>query len=277
MLAIKKTETFSPDPITEVEQDNNITIDDIKTYQSLVFDDPKNEIDLGTENIEDMDDDDIIKKIATNKEKFADSGHYVFGCVRWTRCTRNGGWLGICDRWEEYDECPRHDHQRVDLMSIIIGPFKNALGNLTSGFTFPSGIKEIIDSLEQFMKDLQSQFDGFIGGINEGFGTVGEFITSIPDTMYGVLKTLIAGFQDLFKVLMLLMLDILRAVFSDEFLNILTPLFSWFMDPLKILIFGESGSGGIYNIGLQWMWYIVAAILLGIGLEVISISKILAG
>uniref|UniRef100_A0A6C0FEQ3 Uncharacterized protein n=1 Tax=viral metagenome TaxID=1070528 RepID=A0A6C0FEQ3_9ZZZZ len=277
MLAIKKTETFSPDPITEVEQDNNITIDDIKTYQSLVFDDPKNEIDLGTENIEDMDDDDIIKKIATNKEKFADSGHYVFGCVRWTRCTRNGGWLGICDRWEEYDECPRHDHQRFDLMPMIIGPFKNALGNLTSGFTFPSGIKEIIDDLEQFMKDLQSQFDGFIGGINEGFGVVGEFITSIPDTMYGVLKTLIAGFQDLFKVLMLLMLDILRAVFSDEFLNILTPLFSWFMDPLKILIFGESGSGGIYNIGLQWMWYIVAAILLGIGLEVISISKILAG
>ena len=95
--------------------------------------------------------------------------------------------------------------------------------------------------------------------------------------MFGVIRTLIAAFQDLFKALMLLMLDILRAVFSDEFLNVLEPLFSWFVKPFMILLFGKSGSGGIYNIGLEWMWYIVAAILLGIGLEVISISKILAG
>ena len=167
MLVIKNPETFAQDPITEVEQDNNITIDDIKTFQTLMFDDPKNEIDLGTENIEDMDDDDIIKKIATNKEKFADSGHYTLGCTLLPRCKRY--WGPACVELGYYTWCPVHDHQRLDLMSTIIGPFKKALGNLTSGFTFPSGITEIIDGLGEFMKGMQAEFDAFIGGIGEGF------------------------------------------------------------------------------------------------------------
>tara|TARA_X000001036_G_C20674490_1_gene803668 strand:+ start:1062 stop:1928 length:867 start_codon:yes stop_codon:yes gene_type:complete len=288
MLVIKKTETFAQDPITEVEQDNNITVDDIKTFQTLMFDDPKNEIDLGTENIENMDDDDIFKKVATNKEQFADKGHFGVvcwwepGCRRMAEKCWDVPFIGRqCARWcaEPYtkEACAHHDHHNFDFNAIFLDPFKNALGNITSGFTFPSEITGFVEGLGEFMKAMQNELDSFIGGIVEGFGKVGEFIKDIPDLMFGVLKMLIAAFQDLFRVLMLLMLDILRAVFSDEFLNVLEPLFRWFVEPFTILIFGKGDEDGIYHTGLQWMWYIVAAILLGIGLEVISISKILAG
>ncbi len=272
MLVIKTTEEFSQTPLEpslepslepkKTKGEIIINVDDLKSYNSYLFE-RENEIDLGTQHIDELDDDDIAKKMLTNKETFV-LALDILGAIE----------RGIKDAISiiPMPSPPSWDDLLDAILGQVGGKFGEAIRNLK-----PAWIDNIARDINEGIAEIFEPMTELILGLNESFASIGAFTAVLGAQILSFLQGGLDVFGEIFKKFIESFLDVLNPLIIEGFVPLFKSLFSWFIEPIMIFIFGEDGDGGIYDIIIRYMFYGIIVILFGIFLEILSISKIWAG
>jgi len=278
MLVIKTTEEFSQTPLEPSSEPSSqtpfepslepslepkktkgeiiINVDDLKSYNSYLFE-RENEIDLGTQHIDELDDDDIAKKMLTNKETF---GWPIL--IQVVNAVGNAISKFSPPSWNEVLG-PILGELRGKFDEAIRGLKPDWIDNIARDIT--EGIAKIFEPMMELILELGNTFD-----------SIKAFTDVIGAQFLSFLQGGLGVFGDIFIELIESFLDVLNPLIKKGFVPLFKPFF-WFIEPIMIFIFGEDGGGGIYDIIIRYMFYGIIVILFGIFLEILSISKIWAG
>lgn len=263
MLVIKTTEEFSQTPLEpslepkKTKGEIIINVDDLKSYNSYLFE-RENEIDLGTQHIDELDDDDIAKKMLTNKETFL-----VLAIIEQVaNAVVNGISKLSPPGWNE-------------LLGPILGELGGKFGEAIRGLK-PDWIDNIARDITEGIAKIFEPMMELILELGNTFDNIRAFTDVIGDQFLSFLQGGLGVFGDIFKELIESFLDVLNPLIEQGFVPLFKSFF-WFIEPIMIFIFGKDGDGGIYDIAIRYMFYGIIVILFGIFLEILSISKIWAG
>ena len=274
MLVIKTTEKFSQTPLEpslepslepkKTKGEIIINVDDLKSYNSYLFE-RENEIDLGTQHIDELDDDDIAKKMLINKETF---GWGIFEQV--VNAVGNAISKLKPPSWNE-------------VLGRILGELRGKFGEAIRGLKpdwidniardITEGIAKIFEPMMELILELGNTFDNiraftdvigaqFLSFLQGGLGVFGD-----------IFKELIESFLDVFKIFISFIRDdTTQQLWVKNNKSLISGIKN-----MHLILFTDLGNGSIYDIAIRYMFYGIIVILFGIFLEILSISKIWAG
>ena len=211
---------------------------------------------------------DIAKKLLTNKETFVPTVS-IIGVDLLQHVQR-----GFNDAISIVPglSVPDWDDLLNAILGQVGGKFGEAIRNLK-----PAWIDNIATDITEGIAEIFEPMTELILGLNESFASIGAFTAVLGDQILSFLQGGLDVFGEIFKKFIESFLDVFIPLIKKGFVPFFKSLFSWFIEPIMIFIFGEDGDGGIYDIIIRYMFYGIIVILFGIFLEILSISKIWAG
>ena len=289
MLVIKTTEEFSQTPLEPSSEPSLepkktkgeiiINVDDLKSYNSYLFE-RGIEIDLGTQHIDELDDDDIAKKMLTNKEPFSLSIEEMW--FKFLGGETGGGGPTVED---VVDYTGTKIGEMVDnVFRFVAGGPEHLNKMMENAIKRPDWVNSIQDGITKDIGRVFEPLNRLILELGNTFENIEAFTAVIGGQILSLLQGGLDLFGEIFKQFIESFLDVFKRFISFITNNETQQL--WIQDNkssfsglknMNLILFTDLGNGSIYDIAIRYMFYGIIVILFGIFLEILSISKIWAG